>query len=139
VVVKSSFRDVRLSARVKTLGGYQGAGVVWRYKDPNHYYVARINPEEGNVRVDVVVEGKRRKLGMTDLKDLKTGVWHTLAVEHKGAAITVKVGDKVVIEATDETLAQAGRVGLWIKDDTLAQFDDLDVEEQMTAARPAAK
>src|SRR5689334_14894849 len=36
-----SFKDVNLSARIKTqAGGYQAAGVVWRLKDADNYYVA---------------------------------------------------------------------------------------------------
>jgi hypothetical protein len=122
-----AFQDVKVSARIKTeAGGYQAAGIAWRVQDPDNYYVARINPDEENVNLFVFVGGKRRKLAGIPTKALKAGSWHTLAVEHVGSAITVSVDGKKLIEAKDATYAQPGKVGLWVKDDTVAQFDDLE-------------
>ena len=36
----------------------QGGGLVWRYKDANNYYIARMNPLEDNFRVYKEVAGK---------------------------------------------------------------------------------
>ena len=124
-----AFGDVKVSARIKTeAGGYQAAGVAWRLQDPDNYYVARINPDEANVNLFVFVAGKRKKLAGVDNKALKPGTWHTLAVEHIGPAITVLVDGKKLIEAKDTTYAKPGKVGLWVKDDTVARFDDLQAE-----------
>jgi hypothetical protein len=78
------------------------------------------------VNLFAFVGGKRRKLAGIPSTTLKPGTWHTLAVEHVGPAITVLVDGKKVIEAKDTTYAKSGKVGLWVKDDTVAQFDDLD-------------
>jgi hypothetical protein len=124
-----AFQDVKLSARIKTeAGGYQAAGVVWRLQDPDNYYVARINPDEENVNLFIFVAGKRKKLAGVASKALKPGAWHTLLVEHVGPAITVSVDGKKLIEAQDTTYAKPGKVGLWVKDDTVARFDDLQAE-----------
>jgi hypothetical protein len=129
VAGEQAFGDVKLSARIKTqAGGYQAAGVVWRLKDPDNYYVARINPEEENVNLYVFVGGKRRKLAGVSSTAIKPGTWHTLSVEHVGPAIVVSVDGKKLFDAKDTTLAQTGKVGLWVKDDTVAQFDDLAAE-----------
>jgi hypothetical protein len=126
VAGEETMTDVKLSARIKTrAGGYQAAGVVWRLQDPDNYYVARINPEEANVNLFVFVGGKRRKLAGVPSTALKAGTWHTLEVAHVGPAITVKVDGKPLLDAKDTTLAKAGKVGLWVKDDTVAEFDDL--------------
>ena len=42
-----------------------------------------------------------------------------------GRQITVSVDGKKVMDAKDTTYAKTGKVGLWVKDDTVAQFDDL--------------
>jgi hypothetical protein len=128
VVAGSSFRDLKLSVRVKTLSGYQRAGVVWRYQDADNYYAAGVNPEEGNVAIFRVVAGKRGKVGQKDVEGLKSGEWATLRVEQRGGSVKLLLGDAVVLEAEDKTFDKAGAVGLWIKDDTVAEFDDLTVE-----------
>lgn len=127
VVKGTSFKDVRVSARMKTISGYQAPGVVWRYQDADNYYVVRSNPIEKNVYLFKLVAGKRTKLGGADTDGIKTGEWHTLRAEHKGAAITIYLNDKKIIEATDDTFA-TGAVGVWIKDDTVARFDDLKAD-----------
>ena len=125
----TAFKDVRLRAKIKTrAGGYQAAGVVWRLKDPNNYYVARINPDEENINLYMFKGGKRHKLAGVSSKVLKPATWHTLLVEQKGPAIVVKVDGKTIIEHKDETFATPGKVGLWVKDDTVARFDDFQVE-----------
>jgi len=131
VVREGSFRDLRLSVRGKPISGKkdQAVGLVWRYKDPDNYYVARSNVLEQNVNVYRVVGGKRKELTGKDYVDLKTGAWHTLRVEHKGAAIAVFLGDQKVVDLEDKTFSDAGKVGLWIKADSVTQFDDLSVEE----------
>jgi hypothetical protein len=127
IVKGSRFKDVRVSARMKTISGYQAPGVVWRYQDADNYYVARSNPIEKNVYLFKVVAGKRTKLGGLDTDKVRTGAWHTLRVEHKGPSIVVYLNDQKIIEASDGTFAE-GAIGVWIKDDTVAYFDDLKAE-----------
>lgn len=124
-----TFADTKISARIKTqAGGYQAAGVVWRLQDVDNYYVARINPEEENVNLFAFVGGKRKKLAGVPTKALKAGTWHTLAVSHVGPDIVVTVDGAKLIEHKDTTYAKAGKVGVWVKDDTVAHFDDLEAE-----------
>ena len=80
----TSFTDVDLSVAFKAVAGKldQGGGLVWRYKDANNYYIARMNPLEDNYRVYKVVAGKRTQLGSVDVK-IPSGEWHTLRVVHK--------------------------------------------------------
>ncbi len=44
-------KDVDLSVKFKAVKGSvdQGAGLVWRYKDKDNYYIVRANALEGNV------------------------------------------------------------------------------------------
>jgi hypothetical protein len=56
-----SARDVDLSVRFKPIRGTkdQAAGLVWRYRDIDNYYVVRANALEGNVVLYKVEAGKR--------------------------------------------------------------------------------
>src|SRR4051812_3491146 len=46
VLKDGSYKDVELSVAFKAIKGKndQGGGFVWRYQDPNNYYVCRMNP-----------------------------------------------------------------------------------------------
>ena len=55
---------------------------------------------------------------------IAAGEWHTLRVEISGARFTVFFDGKKLYEAEDVTFADAGRVGLWTKDDSVTLFDD---------------
>ena len=61
----SSIKDGFVEIKFKAVAGSQdrAAGVVWRAKDANNYYVARANALEDNVRLYHVVNGRRRQLG----------------------------------------------------------------------------
>lgn len=126
----AAHKNLRLSVRAKPVAGEveMVAGLVWRYKDPDNYYVARWNND--SVRVDRVVSGERQLLTPSEIKTtLAASQWHTLTVEHLGNDITVSVGGKIVFTGSDMTYPNAGMVGVWIKADSLTYFDDLTVEE----------
>jgi len=55
---------------------------------------------------------------------VKSGEWHTLRVDFAANQFTVTFDGKTVIEATDESLADAGKVGVWTKADSVTLFDD---------------
>ena len=65
VAENTSFTDIDLTVAFKAMAGKldQGGGPVWRYKDADNYYIARMNPLEDNYRVYKVVAGKRTQLG----------------------------------------------------------------------------
>jgi len=131
LVKDSFFKDLKLSVRAKPISGDvdQAAGLVWRYKDPDNYYLVRSNALESNVRLYRVVNGNRTKFAGKDEVKLKAGEWHTLRVEHKGTAIKVYLGDEKLFEADDKTFPDAGKIGVWTKADSVTWFDDLAVDE----------
>ena len=130
LVRNSSYKDLRISVKAKPVAGEveMVAGLVWRYKGPDHYYVARWNAD--SVRVDRVVKGERQLMTPSEIKvTLPAKAWHTLTVEHRGENIKVFVGKEKVFEGKDNAYTDAGRAGVWIKADSLTYFDDLRVEE----------
>ena len=134
------FADVDLTVALKGVRGKidQGGGPVWRYQDNDNYYVARINPLEWNYRVYKVVKGKRTKLASADVDvdendpradedDALLGRWHLIRVVHRGDQIRCYLNGKLLLEADDDTLQAAGKVGLWTKADAVTRFDSLSV------------
>jgi hypothetical protein len=119
-------RDLRLEVRCKPMAGKvdQACGLVGRYRDAGNYYVTRANALEDNVRLYRVVKGRRQQLGSFSAK-VASGTWHSLALELRGDRLKVSWEGKVVIELSDATFAEAGRVGLWTKADSLTAFDGL--------------
>ena len=130
ILKESSYKDLTLSVRAKPVEGEvdRAAGLVWRYRDSDNYYVARSNALEKNVRLYRVVVGKRIQFAGKENVELKSGEWHTLKIAHKGAEIAVFLDGEKLFEAKDETFAEAGKIGVWIKSDSLTWFDNLKVE-----------
>jgi hypothetical protein len=122
----SSFKDVRLSVSCKAVSGKvdQGCGLVWRYRDANNYYVTRANALENNVRLYYVKDGKRVQFASWSGR-VSSGQWHKLAVEATGDRFVVSFDDKKVMDAKDTTFADAGKIGVWTKADSVIQFDEL--------------
>jgi hypothetical protein len=66
VVSDISAADVDLSVRVKPVAGRvdRAAGLVWRYRDQDNYYLVRANALEGNVVLYKIQNGKRTDLSI---------------------------------------------------------------------------
>lgn len=129
VLDDSNYKDVEISVAFKAVKGEvdQGGGVVWRYQDANNYYIARMNPLESNFRLYKVEGGKRNQLATAEKIKVSAGEWHTLHIAMEGNKIECKLDGKQVFEATDDTFAKPGKVGLWTKADAVTSFDDLKV------------
>ena len=119
-------RDVEVRVRFKPVSGTvdQAAGLMVRVRDEDNYYIARANALEGNVRLYEVVKGRRRQLAGVDI-EVPKGAWQELGLRVEGDRLTVSLDGRELFGATDRTLAEAGRVGLWTKADSLTHFDDL--------------
>jgi hypothetical protein len=130
VAQKPRFRDVDLTVAFRSVAGKidQGGGLVWRYKDRNNYYIARMNPLETNYRVYKVVAGKRTQLATADLK--AAAGWHVLRVVHLGNRIQCRFDGKPCLDVRDDTFREAGKIGLWTKADAQTRFADLQAEEK---------
>jgi hypothetical protein len=119
--VKDGFVEVKF----KPVAGKEdrGGGVIWRVRDANNYYVSRANALEDNVTIYHTVNGRRIAFKNLNTK-VASDVWHTLRVDFNGSKFTVTFDGNKVIEATDTTFVNAGKVGLWTKADSVILFDD---------------
>jgi len=101
----------------------QGGGIVWRAKDAKNYYLARYNPLEDNYRLYKVIDGKRTMFLNADIAH--SDGWHALRITMSGDQIVCYYDGKKYMEHKDDTLKEAGKIGLWSKADAQSQFDDL--------------
>ena len=124
-----SLADVEISVSFKAMKGEkdQGGGIVWRYQDANNYYIARMNPLEDNFRVYKVVDGKRSKEFQNVEVKVPTGEWHTLKVKMAGDHIECFLDGKKHLGVKDDSITNAGKVGLWTKADAQTHFDQFVV------------
>jgi hypothetical protein len=129
VLDEGKYKDLTVSVEFKAVEGKndQGGGLVWRYIDAENYYIARMNPLEKNLRFYRVAQGRRTQLGTKEKLPIKAGTWHKLSVEMKGFQVKVSLDGEDVIDASDEFIKRAGRVGLWTKADARTYFDNFKV------------
>ena len=125
-----------VSVRFKPVSGNvdRAAGLVWRYRDENNYYLVRANALEGNVVLYKVENGRRTPLapvGKPDQHGVEKAVpterWSTLRVAFMGPRFVVSFDTESLYDVEDSTFADAGRVGLWTKADSVTYFDQFEV------------
>jgi len=110
----------------------RAAGIVWRARDANNYYVVRANALEDNVVAYKTVNGTRSALDIVGRKGgygvnvpVPSGEWHALRVEFAGSHFKVIFNGKPAFEVEDGTFSEAGQIGLWTKADSVTAFDDV--------------
>ncbi len=130
IVDDTSYRDLALSVKFKTLSGKvdQGAGLVFRLKDKDNYYIVRANALEDNYRLYHVVKGRRVEFAGANFK-VTPNAWHEMKVEARGNEFKCYYDGQLKINAKDDTFRDAGKIGLWTKADSVIHFDDLTVED----------
>lgn len=138
VYQRADISDGSVAVRFKPVAGErdQAAGIVWRYKDPDNYYIVRANALENNVVLYKVEGGKRISLEPKGTPSRTYGVkqkvpkqtWNALKVEFRGSTFEVYFDGAKIMEVIDTTFSSAGKVGLWTKADSVTYFDDFLVE-----------
>src|SRR6266851_7209858 len=121
----TNIKDGFVEVKFKPVAGKedQAGGVIWRVQDANNYYISRANALEDNVTIYHTINGKRVPFKNINTK-VASGVWHTLRVDFEGNKFSVIFDGTKVIEATDASFANAGKVGVWTKADSVTAFDD---------------
>jgi hypothetical protein len=133
----TSVRDGFVEIQFKAISGSEdrAAGIVWRAKDANNYYVVRANALEDNVVLYKTVEGKRSSLDIVGRSGgygvnvpVPANRWHTLRVEFEGSHFKVVFNGQRLFEVDDQTFSDAGQVGLWTKADSVTLFDQIEFQ-----------
>jgi 3-keto-disaccharide hydrolase len=130
----TNIRDGFVEMKFKAISGSQdrAAGIVWRAKDANNYYVVRANALEDNVVLYKTVNGVRSSLDIVGRKGgygtdvpVPASTWHTLRIDFKASRFSVSFNGKQLFEVEDSTFTDAGKVGLWTKADSVTLFDEV--------------
>ena len=126
----TSYKDPALSVKFKAISGKmdQGAGLVFRLKDKDNYYIVRANALENNFRLYHVVNGRRIQFAGANFK-VTSQEWHEIKVEARGDEFKCYYDTQLKFTAKDSTFKDAGKVGLWTKADSVIYFDDLTAKE----------
>ncbi len=126
----TNYKDLALSVKFKTVSGKvdQGAGLVFRLRDKDNYYIVRANALEDNTRLYHVIKGRRVQFAGANFK-VTSNAWHEMKVEARGNEFKCFYDGQLKFTAKDDTFKDAGKIGLWTKADSVIYFDDLTVED----------
>jgi hypothetical protein len=124
-----TLRDGDVSVRIKPVSGKedQAGGVVWRYRDPRNYYLARVDSLTHNVVVYKVRNGVRTRVSLAAQHEIPANAWSILKVSARGDRFQVYVDHRRILQGYDRTFQSAGKVGLWTEADSVTYFDDFRV------------
>ena len=135
---KANLKDGAVSVKCKPVSGAgdQACGIVWRYRDPDNYYIVRANALENNVVLYKVEKNTRIALAPKGTPSKTYGVkhpvpsgkWSTLKVTFQGNLFAVYFDGQKLFDVEDSTFQDAGKVGLWTKADSVTYFDDFQIE-----------
>jgi hypothetical protein len=122
--------QMRVSVRLKLVDGDRVGGLVWRYQDPDNFYLASLDLRLQEVALYRVVRGNRIQIDDEDELELDTSAWHSVRVVQDDDDIQVSLGGIGVMRARDRTFTEGGRAGVWSGGGGTAWFDDLRVEPE---------
>ena len=134
----TSIKDGFIEVKFKAVAGSEdrAAGVVWRAKNANNYYVVRANALEDNFVLYKTVDGVRRAIDIVGRKGgygvsvpVPANIWHSLRIDFKGPRFGASFNGKQLFEVEDSTFTEAGMVGLWTKADSVTLFDEMTYGE----------
>jgi hypothetical protein len=131
-------RDGFIEMKFKAIAGSQdrAAGLVWRAKDANNYYIVRANALEDNFVLYKTVNGARSALDIIGRKGgygvsvpVPANTWHTLRIDFKANRFKASFNGHQLFEVEDSTFSNGGMVGLWTKADSVTLFDQITYGE----------
>jgi Galactocerebrosidase, C-terminal lectin domain len=122
-------KNVNISVKFKPVAGHidQAGGIAVRVLNADNYYVVRANALENNVRFYRVVKGRREQIDGVNAK-VTTNEWHTLGLKAQGDRFTIGFDGKNLFTTSDKTFAEAGKIALWTKADSVTRFDQIAID-----------
>lgn len=124
----AALQNGEMDVRFKVNSGEndQSAGIVWRYQDPQTYYLARASAKDDSCSVYQVRKGVLKLLD-TQQVTIMPYTWHDLRVVFVQKNYTVFVDGELVVGGKDSSFLKAGGVGLCTLSDSAVQFDNIRV------------
>jgi hypothetical protein len=137
ILNKVNVTDGELSVRLKLVSGHEdrAGGLVWRYRDPENYYLVRADALGNQITLYKMQDGKMTALPLKGGSPDSYGVahpvpanqWSVLKVQFRGPLFSVYFNHRRLFQVVDSTFQHPGQVGLSTKDDSVIYFDDFRV------------
>jgi hypothetical protein len=125
----ANFENGQLTVKFKMIGGAldRAQGIMFNLKTNGDWLCIRYNGTEDNLVLWTYTNGKRSYTkGGSENVPLELGTWHEIKVTVEGTLVTGYLDGKLLIEYTLKEPV-SGKVGLWAKTDTMAEFDAFTV------------
>lgn len=136
---ETSAAHLMLFTYIKPMGGQlrQSAGLIWRARDRDNYYAAILDARESQLILFKMIRGRPHQIAAAPAPielefqrstPTHTRGWYTLRVESIDDRIRIWVQGEQKLSLRDDTLREAGRVGLITHADSVALFDNFEVQ-----------
>jgi hypothetical protein len=123
-----SLKNLIVTARFKLISGtMRSAGIVFRFSDPNNYYVLRADALDSRVDIFRVRGGVIKRIAGADA-DVAYGYWQALKLVANGDQFEASLDGAPLFVAWDRTFLTDGRVGLWTQEDNVTRFDQFEID-----------
>jgi hypothetical protein len=133
-------RDGDLSVKFRIDGGgrIRTAGIVWRFVDPNNYYLLHFSVDQRDIALLRVVNGRMTQVPVVSDKlllktiahDIGLHEWYVAKVSFRGEKIRGFFGNRELFETSDAGLMSPGKTGVWTRGRTTASFDDFRIDKK---------
>ncbi len=131
-----SLQDADISMKFKAVSGEtQGGGMVYRYQDPQTYYVLWA---DANNDMLTLLRNYKGKLKSIDSKQviISANIWHPLRLIFLLNTYRVYVDDEMVMAGKDKHILTSGRFGLVTRQDAGTYFDDVALSPVQAITAP---
>jgi len=137
ILNKVNVKDGDLSVKIKPVSGNRdrAGGLVWRYHDPDNYYLLQAESLRNHIVLYKVKDSKRTPLVAKGMPPRTYGVehpvpanqWSVLKVQFRGPLFSVYFNHRRLFQVVDSTFADTGKVGLSTRADSVTYFDDFRI------------
>ncbi len=134
----TEYSDFTLEVQFKSAGGRFdcSGGLIFRYVDDKNFYLLSAGCPSDYFALSRMTNGELVGLKQSVVPTDKD-TWYRLKVTAQGGHFMCYDNDKMIFDFDDSKIAK-GRVGLWARDDSQAQFDDLKITNLASVGSGAA-
>ena len=123
----TEYSDFTLEAQFKSAGGRFdcSGGLIFRYVDDKNFYLLSAGCPSDYFALSRMTNGQLVSIKQNVVPTDKD-TWYRLKVTVQGGHFMCYDDDKMIFDSDDSKIAK-GKIGLWARDDSQAQFDDVKI------------